>query len=472
MKNFFKDLKKHHNSGIAIMMVTSAVAILSVLLADFTFETKLNKIRVENSVDAYQAKLNAEAGVRFALAKLKIYKEAWNLLENNTGVAGNISPQDAEQVVVQPFIYPIPLGDSANVIQKNALKEFEENNLLVGGLAVSMSALTGFINPNTLRFFKPPVQTQQEQDQDFDRDRFDRDDEDEENGPTKTPYEFMEKTFIETMKRALEEKIEQDEEFAALYSNVNVELLVKEVKYYVSERGSYDEPENADIEKLYVEKEITPKHAPMTSIDEMYQLAGWDDNLVNLIKDRLSIHQVSVINVNEITSNQLRVLFPEITLYQIEEFFKYRDGDPELETEPNEFKSADDFKKVITGQLAIVESSDYDKRIKEFKDAKIYLGVAGKVFKVVSEGSFVNSKYQITAYIDLPIKPEAPKPPKKNNNGQRPRTDEQKDDQLDQQRQDGSLANGQQQERQDDKDKNEKTKIILLDPRIVELRFQ
>ena len=460
---FFKKMKNHANSGIAIMMVTSAVAILSVLLADFTFDTKLNKIRVENSVDTFQAKMNAEAGVKFALAKLKIYKEAWNLLESNESLKGSISPNDAEQVVTQPFIYPIPLGASANIIQRNALAEFEKNNLLVGGLSVSMTALTGFINPNTLRVLKEAKKDDQERDP--------YREEDEEKETPKTPYEFMEKTFIETLKKSLEEKIEEDEEFATLYSNVNVELLVKEVKYYVSDKNSYEEAEKADIEKLYQEKDLTAKHAPMTSIDEMYQLAGWDDNLINLIKDRLSIHQVSVINVNELTANQLKVLFPEITKFQLEEFFKYRDGDPELETEPNEFKSGDDFKSLIVGQLAVLDSSDYDKRINEFKNAKIYLGVAGKVFEVVSKGTFANSSYQITAYIDLPIKPEALEKPKKKDEKAKedtttPKSDEEGDD--------GDGYDGRYEKDEEEpkkEDEKKKSKIMLLEPRILELRF-
>ncbi len=454
-------LNEKKNSGIAIMMVTSAVAILSVLLADFTFETKLNKIRVENSVDSFQAKLNAEAGVKFALAKLQIYKEAWNLLEENESMKGSISPSDAEKVVTQPFIYPIPLGASANVIQRNALKEFEDNNLLVGQLAVTMTSLTGFINPNSLRVLKMTEEEKQARAEELER-----------NGEEKkkqSPYEFMEKTFIETLKKSLEEKIEQDEEFAILYSNVNVELLVKEVKYYVSEKGSYEEAEKADIEKLYLEKDLTPKHAPMTSIDEMYQLAGWDDNLVNLIKDRLSIHQVSVINVNEITANQLKVLFPEVTEFQIEEFFKYRDGDQELDTDPKEFKTSEDFKSLVVGQLAILESSDYDKRIKEFEAAKIYLGVAGKVFEVISKGNFANSSYQITAYIDLPIRPEAPpkKEEKEEDTPKRPDNPDNPEDIPEDIPEDNREDDPEEKKKED-----KKRKLILLDPRIVELRHQ
>ena len=51
-------------------MVTTAIAILTVILVDFTFDTKLNKLRMENQVDKYQAKLNAQAGLNLAMSNL------------------------------------------------------------------------------------------------------------------------------------------------------------------------------------------------------------------------------------------------------------------------------------------------------------------------------------------------------------------------------------------------------------------
>src|SRR5690606_40236154 len=66
----------NNQRGMAILMVISTIAILTFLLADFTFETKLNKIKVYNFQDREQAKLNAEAGMALAMAKLRLYRQA------------------------------------------------------------------------------------------------------------------------------------------------------------------------------------------------------------------------------------------------------------------------------------------------------------------------------------------------------------------------------------------------------------
>ena len=80
---FYKKTLKNEN-GIALLMVMGVIAILTFLLADFTFETKLNKIKIYNQQDKIQALLNAESGINFAQAKLRLYQEGKNLIRNWT----------------------------------------------------------------------------------------------------------------------------------------------------------------------------------------------------------------------------------------------------------------------------------------------------------------------------------------------------------------------------------------------------
>ena len=438
-----------NQGGMAIIMVTTAVAILTFILVEFTFETKLNKIRVENQVDRYQARLNAEAGIKFALAKLKIYRVAWNTLEDNESMKKTVSPSMAEKVVTQPFFYPIPLDKRANIIQKNAVAEFEKNNLINGQMNVEIQPITGFLNPNTLKVIKET--NDNEENQDSQRS--------ENNDGSETsnlkPFQFMEKTFFETLEKLVKDKNETDEEFALKYSNLNVELLIKELKYYINNPKDYDEPEKADIEKNYELEGIKAKHAPLESIDEMYMLQGWDDDIVNLLIDKMSVHQVSVININEITENQLRVLFPTITNFQVESFFKRKNGDDEQGQKAKDFQDEPEFKKYITDELGVIDATGYDKRIGEFKKASITLGVAAKLFKVISKGMIGRTSYTLEAFIDLPVKPEPPKVTKPEKN--KPVTDPENDPENDPQDNPG-------------KDDAKPSKLYLLEPRIVEIR--
>jgi type II secretory pathway component PulK len=87
--NLFKKLLKNQaqeEKGMALLMVMSSIAILTYLLADFTFETKVHQIKAYNAQDRAQARLTAEAGISFSLGKLRIYQELRNRLEKNKNI--------------------------------------------------------------------------------------------------------------------------------------------------------------------------------------------------------------------------------------------------------------------------------------------------------------------------------------------------------------------------------------------------
>ena len=77
---------KNNQQGVAIMLVLTSIVILMAIMGEFTFETNINKIKAYNIQEKVQAKLNAEAALRFAMARLKLYKEAFNYIENNESV--------------------------------------------------------------------------------------------------------------------------------------------------------------------------------------------------------------------------------------------------------------------------------------------------------------------------------------------------------------------------------------------------
>lgn len=453
--------------GIALLMVMSAVTILSFLLIDFTYTSQLNKIKVDRSRDMIQARLNAESGIKLALANLRIYQEGRNLLEKNDKLKGVVSPEKVERFLLtpfQPFVLPIPVPKGANAIQKNAIGEFSKNTLLPGSVLLEVKRIAGFINPNALRLLKAESDQGSKPSDPQAGNASDRDADGDQSGQKKAPQFYVEKTLTEALEEKMREKREEDEEFNNLYANVDPTMLVKELKFFVNPKGAIDEPEIIDIQGRYDAKGLTAKHAPLTSLEELYLLDGWDDAIIDLIKDELTVHEASFIAPNELTQDQLKIMFPDITPIQIEEFFKYRDGDPELEMEPNRFKSVEEFKDVIVKKLGIVDEKGYEDRLKEFEGAGLKLGVAGKLYKVISTGTSGDSVVKLTAYIDLPVMPPLKKQTKKNDQnpdgGQNPSDPD-----------DGEFNPdaGITDPNDDQKKKEEKIPLELLPPRVIEI---
>ena len=217
---------------------------------------------------------------------------------------------------------------------------------------------------------------------------------------------------------------------------------------------------------MYEGDGIEAKHSPLTSISEIYLLQGWNDAIVDLMKDKMTVHEVSIIPINDINENQLKALFPNMGTEQVAEFFEYRDGTPKQGDvegkEPHPFKSEKDFKQLLVTQLDVLDSGDYDKLSKDFAAAGLRFGVAGKLYKVTSKGEFGRATYTLEAYIDLPIKPQEIKKKKKKkkadeNESAADKTDAQK------------KADEEAKKEADDKNKKKKKKKpkeYLLEPRV------
>jgi len=439
MKKILKNEK-----GVALLLIMGSITILTYVLADFTFGTKLNKLRVQNIQDKLQARLNAEAGLLFTLGKLKIYKESWNLLEKNKSMKEKIDPAMLVETILMPFIYPIPLSKDANLIQKGAIEEFHKDIHLPGSLTIFTSVVSGFLNINNLII-------QKEKKEDKKEDYF-QDDDDKKSQPM---HVMIEKKMIEALTQIMDDKKENDEEFDLSYGNLEPEKLIRELKYYVNNPKNYKEADKAQVDAIFVENEITPKHGPLTSLDELYLLPSWPDAIVDLMKDQLSVHEVSVIPLNEINDAQLRLIFSDINDDQIKDFFKYRDGSEEEKLDPNPFKNESEFKSYIINDLAVVDDTTYSKNIQKLAEAGLVLGIAGKLFKVIIKGEYGRASYKLTAYIDLPIKP-VPKAKKKKEEDKNKLEEEQRPEEVI--------------DEDYDKKKKKDPPKILLEPRVVELK--
>ena len=391
--------------GVALIFVMTAITLLTIILADFSFETQINKLRSYNSQDQLQARLNAEAGLQFALVRLELYQNARNFLERSEQKAGAVRVQDINQIWNIPFIYPIPQGKDIKIQARLAIEKFMENSLLEGEVATQIQNLSQRINLNLLRMAKPKLKEKERKEEEREKE--------EENDDRYSPSSEevilkLEERLVDLFRQKFDKRMEEDEEFARKYSNLSPEMLIKEIKFYVSDATKEFEPEIDEIRALYAADDIQPKHAPFESLSELYLLRGWDDELVDMIKNEVTVHGVVAIDLNEITDQGLKLLIPEITEEQVQDFFDYRD-DP---TTPNLFNNLESFKYYITKTAKILTSDDMESRIDKFLDAGIEFGVYGSLFRVTSTGRYRRSEYTLDAFIEMPVRPTAPPPEK------------------------------------------------------------
>lgn len=449
--SYLKSIRKNHE-GVAILMVLTAITLLTAILTDFTFESKLNKLKVYNSQDKSQAKFNAESGLLFAMARLKLYQEAFNTLEKNEAAKGQFKQEDLNQIWNMPFVYPIPGGDKMSIIQRSALADFEKNSMIQGEMKVEILNASHLLNLNLLRI--SPLVKKPEPEKKSNNNQGNENENENAGDGTIDPEFGLEKQLSNLLKESIEKKRETDDEFNNKYADKDAVELVSGLKHFTSDENAYEDAFSQQFEANYSNKDFTVKHAPYSSLTEIYLVDGWDDQIVDLLYNDLTVHGVAVIDLNKITNKTLKILLPNLDEEQIKEFFKYRD-DP---VKPKPFNNLADFKTYIVNTANLMSEANFNERMKKFEQAGLKFGVAGSLFKVITSGTYGRSTYTLTAYVSLPAKP-APKPAPKAT----PVANTNTSNTTEETTPNNSSNQG------EDKDKNKKTPLELLLPRVVEI---
>lgn len=390
------EIKKILNNqrGVALMMIMTAIILLMAIYGEFTFESKIARLKATNILDKAQAKLLAESGLQMAMTRLRLYKEAYNTVQNNANIKNMVQGQLLNQLWEVPFIFPIPVGENASATIKANVDKFAKDTLLEGEMKVSIQNISNRLNLNMLRVDMTK----------FNPDRTVDDGQDETSVLNMADSAIMtdvsvDQSLVFLLKRLVDEKKEKDEAFDDRYSAINYQEMITNLKYYMSDVGGMQQdPLVQDAERNFQQIPLTPKFGPLGSSSELYAIPGWNDELIELIQNEFSVYPNTQIDFNKLTANMLKILIPQMTDEDIREFFIWRD-DPD---QPKVINALADFKRYIVDQERLMNGDDFDKRMQLFQQKGISFGSNPNLFKVVSEGTYNRSTYTLVAFVVLP----------------------------------------------------------------------
>ena len=396
VNKFTQELKNILKSerGIALMMIMTAIVLLMAIYGEFTFESKISRLKATNILDKAQAKLLAESGLQLAVTRLRLYKEAFNKVQSNPSAKTMVPVQLLNQLWEVPFMFPIPVGANANMAFKETVNKFKEDTFLEGEMKVTIQNISNRLNLNMLRI----DMTKYNPDQNVD------DGQDENSALNMADNAILTDVSVDQslyflLKKMVDEKKEKDEAFDDRYGNINYQEMLTTLKFYMSDYQSMNrDPLAGEAEANFQEIPLTPKYGPLSSASELYAIPGWNDELIELIQNEFSVYPTTQIDFNKLTANMLKILVPSMTDDEIREFFLWRDD----QEQPKFLNTKADFKKYIVDQENLMNETDFEARIKLFEGKGISFGANPNLFKVVSEGSFNRSIYTLVAYVVLP----------------------------------------------------------------------
>jgi len=457
LKKSFLHIINSERGSVAIMLVLTAVALVTPFVVNFTFDTQVNKMKTENIEDRAKAKLTAESGLKFAMVRLRLYKEAYNFLQNNKDAKKSVQQEMLDTIWNFPFVYPIPEMKSMNLIQKQAIQKFQEETFLHGSLQLTIQNISNRLNLNALRLSLIADAIKESQ-------KVKKGGEDDEEEGEDENREFdVESQLLSILKDAMIAEGEKDETFFDLYDSLELGVLINELKYFISDPNSVEDAQGGNLN--FQGAELAAKRSPLSSYSEVFGLPEWPDEITNLIKREFTVHGAIMIDLNKITDKFLRILIPDITPEDVVEFFEYKDN-PE---DPQYFNSLEDFKNYIVNVANIMTDSDFDERFKKYLSQGLQFGPTPTLFKIESVSSVERATYTINAYVVIPAQPK-PRQVQKTEEGdgedeEPPATNEGEDDENEGEGEDGE---GTESGGTDETEKEEQ-KTLLLEPRIVEI---
>jgi len=393
---------------------------------------------VYNIEDRAKAKLTAESGLRFAMLRLTLYQEAYNYLQNNESAKDIVKQKTLDTIWNFPFAYPIPKLPTMNLIQKDSIDDFHEETLLDGNLLLSINNISNKINLNMLRISLI-----------LDADKDENEEEATEEELTFSP----EVQLIKVINNAIEKESERDEAFGAEYYGLETDLLVNELKYFLSDPDSLENTGGGD--ENFISEEISPKKGPLVSFSELYTLPSWPDSITNLIKSEFTVHGAIMIDLNKITDALLKLLVPDMTEDDIADFFKYRNND----NDPRNFNSLEDFQNYIVNIGNVMTEEDFTKRFENFLKQGLQFGPTPTLFKITSTASVGRSTYNLVVFVTLPAQPK-PRPP-----AYPDESEDEKEERLVKEKAAYEKLTDEEKKKKEEEDK----KTLLLKPRIVEV---
>lgn len=405
----------HNQRGIALLVVLSSIALLTLLMYAFQYETSINQIRSYNIQDHLQAKLNAESGLQISLMRLDIYKEALNQIQQNKDLKKSIPADILNELWSMPIMFPLPKTANTSMMDTSFIDKFQEKSWLNGQIQMSIESLGSKININMLAESKLKAMRIKSKKKTPDS-----------NEPTPTPTSETEPQTAQEISKEISDKLvsllersinntkETDELFYQRYSSTDLQYLVQAIKFYISDSNTDIGPLTNQIDADFQRSGITPKHAPISNISEILLIPEWNDDLLNLIKNEISVYESYYLDLNKMTESFLKLLVPDITTDQITRFFKLKN-----DSKANiNFSGKEDFITFMTGQIRVDE-----KEIKNNMEGLEKVGFkftnSPNLFKIRSVGVFGRSEVTLTAIILLPEKSDTNQnqPPNPNQSG-------------------------------------------------------
>ncbi len=337
--------------GVALIMAVFAMVLVVVIATEVAYETQVEYVSSSQELARVKAYYAAKSGVELSLYRILLYKKA--MAQFGAQLKGNESLLDP--IWQFPFSWP-PIGlEELGAVDKDLAQTIIKESTMDAQYVVTIEGEGGKIDINDL------------------------------SSENKTLASGIRAQIL----HIFENEIENNKEFKEKYDNFNFDKLINNIQDWVDEdkvslngggdeSSKYEQPEEA---KGY----SFPPNTAFKTVAELHMVLDMEDELYDLLKDKITVYGTKGINVNYAPEAVLSAIDPQIKDEALDWIVKRR-SDPKL---GGPFKSEEDF-------FSFLETKGV--RTENIKKAKLPLLFDTEYnFRIVSAGMYGNIRRQITA---------------------------------------------------------------------------
>lgn len=272
--------KKEGQKGVAILIAVFTVMIIMWLVTEITYDTNVEYVVNANSINKVKAYYAAKAGLDVSLLRIKLYTKIQAQL-------GASIPPDKRKLLDLiwnfPFAWPPMVPDEATGVDKDMIGDKVKEASMDATYYSTIADEGSKIDVNDL------------------------------GSPSKGLRDLTKKLLLQIF----ENRMQNDEEWARANEDLKYREVIDNMQDWIDD--DIAGTTNSDERALYADlpdigEERMPPNRAFRTVDELRMVAGMNEEIYNMLKDRVTVYGMRAVNPNYASADLLKSL--DVTMKQ------------------------------------------------------------------------------------------------------------------------------------------------------------
>lgn len=342
-------LGSKNQKGMALLLAVFTVVVITYLVMEISYDTNIEYIINSQAVNRLKAYYTAKSGVQLSLLRIKMF----NKVSKQFGA--QIPPAQRKMLDLIwsfPFAWPPLLPAETSGVDKDLIQAKVKESKIEGSYVATIADEGSKIDLNDL------------------------------NSPSKGLRDISKKL----MTQIFENRMKNDEDWARKNRDLKYEQVINNIIDWVSSgRASLN---GGDKKQAYsdLQTDQLPPNRGFRSVEELRLVAGMDNEIFSMLKDRVTVYGMRAINPNHASAEVLKALDPSFKDEIISKIINRREDEKR-----GHFVDENDFWGFVKSEGANVSAESQKSIPLVFNDVSN--------FRIKSAGAFANVAREIEVVV-------------------------------------------------------------------------